>query len=216
MKNVWKIHLYFQSRFSPLGWDFFLKCASSRIKRFTWTIKLFFLQIGSNNQLYTTDIQAVFISKWFVFFFFPPSWLAWKKATSQNYSTAKLSCLHCAFCLPASYPLIDMCTYFPFTWMLHLFQMAELGAGHSSSLSCNAADKASLFPLAGLRHSWVSSEDLRNYPSNWQYITLPADYNINTVNYFRSFTKLKVRDDCFFRNSLWNTFSIKPWNHYLQ
>lgn len=78
-KNVWKIHLYFQSRFSRLGRDFFLKCASSRIKRFTWTIKLFSLQIGSNNQLYTTDIQTVFISKWFVFFFPPHHDLLGKK-----------------------------------------------------------------------------------------------------------------------------------------
>lgn len=58
-------------------------------------------------------------------------------------------------------------------------------------------------PLAGLRHSCMSSE-LRNYPSKWQHITLPADYN-NTVNYCWSSIKLGVKDDCFFGTSFWNT-----------
>lgn len=64
--------------------------------------------------------------------------------------------------------------------------------------------KTSLFPLAGLKHSCMSLEELRNYPSKRQYITLP-DYNNNIVNYCWSFTKLEVRDDCFFGTSFWNT-----------
>lgn len=58
-------------------------------------------------------------------------------------------------------------------------------------------------PLAGLRHSCMSSE-LRNYPSKWQHISLPADHNNNSVNYCWSF-KLEVKDDCFFGTSFWNT-----------
>lgn len=109
---------------------------------------------------------------------------------------------------------------FPIYWILHSFQTAELKAYLSSSRYCNAPDKNSISPFVkGLRNFWISSKELKNYPSKGQYITFLEDSNNNIVHYCWSFAKSEVKDDCFFGTSFWDTlilFDIKPWNDFLQ
>lgn len=102
-------------------------------------------------------------------------------------------------------------------WYVHLFPIyanvtlvpkAELKVGRSSSWCSRQNLPFSPSQVWGIP---PRSQKNRNYPSKWQYITLPEDCNNNIVNYCWSFTKLEVKDDCFFGTSFWNTsiFSLK-------
>lgn len=129
--------------------------------------------------------------------------IPFEKAILQT-NTPKVSCLILHILLTSQLS-IGTCAYSPCTQLPHSFQMAELQVSCSSSRCHDVPHKNLPFPLlTGLTHPCTCSEELRNYRSKWQYITLPADYN-NIVNYCWSFTKLEVKDDCFFGTGFWNT-----------
>lgn len=124
-----------------------------------------------------------------------------KKLLSYN-NTAKLSCLIPCNLLTSN-AFIGVWTFFCIYRLCQCYICSKWLSARPAAAVHMAVMLQEKKPLAGLRHSCMSSE-LRNYPAKWQHITLPADYN-NTVNYFWSSIKLEVKDDCVFGTSFWNT-----------